>query len=189
MSAQPTPQHDNDAFETSPDRSPVIECASIKGKVEAALFITRQPLSPQALAELVHSSISDVQFALMDLMQDYAHREDSALEINDENGYILQVREPYQPIADQMMPMDLSTGALRTLALVALKGPILQSELVQMRGSSAYDHIAELLKKDLVKKKREQRSYRLSVTQTFHDYFQSPDDGTSLAFKLQMMAG
>ena len=186
--------------EPTPDMSPVTELevpeeeqesstetATIKGKVEATLFITRQPLSPQAIAELINSSISDVQFALMDLMQDYAFREDSALQINDEDGYILQVREPYQPIADQMMPMDVSTGALRTLAVIALKGPMLQSDLVQVRGSTAYDHIKELVSKDLVRKKREERSFRLSVTQIFHDYFQSPDDGTSLAFKLQMM--
>ena len=41
--------------------------------------------------------------------------------------------------------LNLSTATLRTLATIALKKRILQSDLVDLRGSGAYDHIKELV--------------------------------------------
>ena len=71
------------------------------------------------------------------------------------------------------MPVDLSTASLRTLATVALKKRILQSELVDLRGSGAYDHIKELLQHGFIERKRqsEGRSFWISLTEKFHRTF------------------
>lgn len=66
------------------------------------------------------------------------------------------------------------TGAtLRTLGTIALKKRILQSELVDLRGSSAYEHIKDLVEKDFVERKRQRegRSYWLTLSEKFHRTF------------------
>jgi len=59
------------------------------------------------------------------------------------------------------------------LATIALKKRILQSELVELRGSGAYDHIKELLAQNFIERRRqsEGRSYWLSLSEKFHRTF------------------
>lgn len=153
---------------------------TLKGAMEAVLFMTNKPMHINELAERLNVSYSDAEDALLDLVQDYAFRTDSSLEIGDsEEGYILQVREEYGYLTQQMIPMNLSTATVRTLSVIAIRGPLLQSTLIDLRGSTAYDHVQELLKHGLVHKKRQGRSSLLSVTARFHEQFKlngKPDD-------------
>jgi segregation and condensation protein B len=59
------------------------------------------------------------------------------------------------------------------LATIALKKRILQSELVDLRGSGAYDHIKELLAQDFIERKRQSdgRSFWLTLSEKFHRTF------------------
>jgi segregation and condensation protein B len=68
----------------------------------------------------------------------------------------------------------LGIGELRTLAAVAIKGPIAQTDLVDLRGSGAYQHVQELVLQGFVRKRRQSdgRSYWIQVTDKFHQYFQ-----------------
>lgn len=143
----------------------------IKADVEAVLFITSKALQVNEIAEIVESETEDVETALGELIQDYAFREGSGLEIDDTDGYILQVREDCARIVHKMMPLEMSAATLRTLSAIAIKAPIIQSDLIELRGSTAYDHIAELLGKKLVSKRRQGRSYVLNTTKAFDDYF------------------
>jgi segregation and condensation protein B len=71
---------------------------------------------------------------------------------------------------------------LRTLATIALKKRILQSDLVDLRGAGAYDHIKELLAQDFIERRRqsEGRSYWLTLTEKFHRTFSVlPDLGAT----------
>ena len=56
---------------------------------------------------------------------------------------------------------------------MALKKRILQSELVELRGSGAYDHIKELMERGFIERKRqsEGRSFWISLTDKFHRTF------------------
>jgi segregation and condensation protein B len=73
-----------------------------------------------------------------------------------------------------LIPVELGVGALRTLAAIALQSPITQTEVVNLRGSGAYQHIQELVELGFVSKRRQadSRSSLLSVTTKFHQYFQ-----------------
>lgn len=158
----------------------------LKGMIETVLFVTNKPLQIMEIGEIVGADDFEVEEALMELMNDYTFRE-GALEIDDADGYILQVREDFQPILDKMMPMELTPGALRTLSAIAIKAPVLQSDLVEMRGSQVYDHIPELLAKKLVTKKREGRSYRLNVTKSFFEYFKLVGDKKELQVLVSLL--
>ncbi|WP_024544756.1 SMC-Scp complex subunit ScpB [Picosynechococcus sp. NKBG15041c] len=142
--------------------------------LEAILYIKAQPLSLEDLAETAGQPLHLVADALLELMDDYAHR-DSALEVVETPaGYSLQLRESCQALVTNLIPTELSVGAQRTLAAIALKSPILQTELIELRGSGAYQHIQDLLAQGFIKRRRQQegRSYWLEVSDKFHQYFE-----------------
>ena len=112
--------------------------------------------------------------ALIELMGDYAHR-DSALEvIETPTGYSLQLRLAFHDLLQELVPAELGVGALRTLAAIALKHPIAQTELIELRGSGAYQHIQELINLGFVQRRKQSdgRSYWLQVTDKFHQHFE-----------------
>lgn len=142
--------------------------------IEAILYLKGKPLSLAQIAEYASSDCDSVADGLIELMNDYAHRE-SALEILETpDGYILQLRSAYQTLVETLVPVEVGLGTLRTLAVIALKGPLSQTELVNLRGSNAYHHVQELVEQGFVRKRRhpEGRSFRLQVTDKFHQYFQ-----------------
>lgn len=153
-------------------------------KIEAIIYLKGRPVSMEEIFSFLHqqpeaSKISDsdraeIEDALIELMNDYAHR-DSALEILEtETGYSLQLKNEYEYLLTELVPAELGKGALRTLAAVALKNPILQTELIDLRGSSAYQQVAELVSLGFVRKREQAdgRSYWLEVTNKFHQYFE-----------------
>jgi len=153
-------------------------------KIEAIFYIKGRPLSLEEIvdylnqasesAKISQSDRDQIEDALIELMNDYAHR-DSALEIVEtEAGYSLQLKTEYQNLLQELVPAELGKGALRTLAAVALRNPILQTELIDLRGSSAYQQVAELVQLGFIRKREQAdgRSYWLEVTNKFHQYFE-----------------
>jgi segregation and condensation protein B len=152
-------------------------------KIEAILYLKGQPLSLTEIAEYALCDRDDVQEAIIELMSDYAHR-DSALEvIETPNGYSLQLRSIFENLLQTLVPAELGTGALRTLAAIALKNPVLQTDLIELRGSSAYQQIQELVELGFVRKRRQSngRSYWLEVTDKFHQYFEIDEVDSAIA--------
>ncbi|MBE9076669.1 SMC-Scp complex subunit ScpB [Romeria aff. gracilis LEGE 07310] len=141
--------------------------------IEAILYLKAQPLTIAQIADYAQCDRQTAEAGLIELMNDYAHR-DGALEIAEtEAGYSLQLRQLYQPMVDRLVPLDIGLGALRTLAAIALRGPISQTDLVDLRGSGAYQHVPDLVQQGFVKKRRQAdgRSYWLQVTEKFYQHF------------------
>jgi segregation and condensation protein B len=142
--------------------------------IEAILYLKGQPVSIGKLAELARCEREDIEEGLIELMDDYAHR-DGALEIVETvDGYCLQLKERYRFLVDLLIPLDLGVGALRTLAAIALKGPLSQTDLVDLRGSGAYQHVQELTSLGFVRKRRQSdsRSSLVQVTDKFYQHFE-----------------
>jgi segregation and condensation protein B len=143
-------------------------------RIEAILYLKGQPLTVTEIGELTGSDRDTVEDAMIELMSDYAHR-DSALEVIETPiGYSLQLRSAYQNLIEDLIPAELGTGMLRTLAAIALKSPILQTDLIDLRGSTAYQHVQDLVERGFIRKRRQVdgRSYWLEVTDKFHQYFE-----------------
>ena len=150
-----------------------LETLSIPARLEAILYLKGRPLTLVELADLAGLERETAELALITLMADYAHR-DTALEIHQEGSrYSLQLRDGLGDLVQNLLPVDLSTASLRTLATIALKKRILQSELVDLRGSGAYEHIKELLAQNFIERRRQSdgRSYWLSLSEKFHRTF------------------
>lgn len=143
-------------------------------QIEAILYLKGKPLSLGEIADHAGCDRDAVEDALIELMTDYAHR-DSALEVVETPaGYSLQLRSSFASLMQNLVPAELGTGALRTLAAIALKQPIAQTELIDLRGSGAYQHVQELLNLGFVQRRRQTdgRSYWLQVTDKFHQHFE-----------------
>jgi segregation and condensation protein B len=143
-------------------------------KIEAILYLKGKPLSLGEIAEYAACDRATVEESIIELIDDYAHR-DSALEVVETpNGYSLQLRSGFHDLVQTLIPVELGLGALRTLAAIALNNPILQSDLINLRGSGVYQHVPELVELGFVRKRRDSdsRSYSLQVTPKFHQYFQ-----------------
>lgn len=163
----------------------------LKARIEAVLFTTAQALSIKEIADILNEEdVDKVEEAMLELIMDYASRE-GALEIDDENGYILQVKEEHMDIVEKLCPVELKPAVLRTLSVIALKEPIRQSDLKELRGSTAYEHVQELLEKGLISRTRDKngRSYNLKTTPKFAEYFKLKGDTRSLAKLLEIDKG
>ncbi|MBS2003679.1 MAG: SMC-Scp complex subunit ScpB [Cyanobacteria bacterium SZAS LIN-5] len=156
----------------------------LKSKIEAILFLTDKPMRAQAIARIVNEDVQVVRQAILDLIHDYEERA-SGLEIADDNGYIIQVKDEYASIIDEFVPMEMPVSLIRTLSAIAIKQPVAQSEIIKIRGAGAYDHIKELMSRELIIKKEEGRSPTLSTTKKFQEYFRLSHDAKSLRTQLR----
>src|SRR5574344_1713975 len=147
----------------------------LKSRIEAVLFVTAKALTLDEIAVYLDEEPEVIEEAILELIMDYSSR-DGALEIDDENGYILQVKEDYSDIVEKICPIDLSPAVLRTLLVIALKEPIRQTELV-----------AELVEKGLVSKHKDKngRSINIKTTPKFAEYFKLKGDTRALVQQLE----
>ena len=163
---------------------------NLKSRIEAVLFITARAVSLDEIAVILGEEKEAIEGAILELIMDYSAR-DGALEIDDENGYILQVKEEHIDLVELLCPVDLKPGVLRTLSVIALKEPLRQTELIELRGSNAYEHVQELVEKGLISKTRDKngRSFNLKTTPKFAEYFKLKGDTRSLAKMLELDKG
>ena len=142
-------------------------------KVEAVLYLKGRPITKKDLSEITNSDINSINEAIKDLKNKYSNPK-SAIELNEVNGsFSLELKSSLNEFVDDLLPSDLKTSELRTLATIAIKKKILQSDLILLRGSGAYDHIKELLEKkfSIKRKQNEGRSYWLSLSDKFFQTF------------------
>lgn len=162
----------------------------LKSRIEAVLFITARVVQIEEIAEILGEPAEQVEEALLELIMDYSARE-GALEIDDENGYILQVKTEHLDIVEKLCPVELKPAVLKTLTVIALKEPIRQSDLKELRGGDVYEHVAELVEKGMVSKTRDKngRSFNIKTTPKFAEYFKLKGDIRALVKTLKIDNG
>lgn len=167
-----------------------MEQSELKSKIEAVLFTTAKALKIKEIAEILGTQPDETEEALLELIMDYSSR-DGALEIDDEDGYILQVKLEHMDIVEKLCPVELKPSVLKTLTVIALKEPIRQSYLKDLRGSNAYEHVQELVEKGLISKNKDKngRSFNLKTTQKFNEYFKLKGDAKALVKILEIEKG
>ena len=142
-------------------------------RVEAVLYLKGRPISKKDLSEITASDINSINNAIKELKIKYSNSK-SAIELNEiNNSYCLELKSTLNDFVEDLLPSELKTSELRTLATIAIKKKILQSDLILLRRSGAYDHIKELLNKKFIvkRKQKEGRSYWLSLSEKFFQTF------------------
>ncbi len=141
--------------------------------IEAALFLSSQPLTRRGLAGV----LGEVQAAYVDrllaeLQREYEKR-DHGLELHLEGGRAgFRVKAAFIDRVSHLAPQqDIPRPVLRSLAVIAYNHPMTQSDLVKVRGNKAYAHVQELLARDLIRAEESGRTLLLHVTKEFLRHF------------------
>ena len=135
-----------------------------KGAVEAALYSASDKLSLSEIAEKTGIPVEEVRTAVIDLRREYEER-DSAIQIAKiGTEYRMMLRPEYSECTGNFAKAELAGGVLRTLTTIAYYQPVLQSELLKLRGPRVYDAVHTLLDMDFVAKKRAGNTWELTTT-------------------------
>ena len=138
------------------------------------MYIKGRPLSKKSISEITHSDLNSVNKSIKELKLKYSE-DSSALDLIEINNNVsLELKQTLNEFVEELLPAELNTAVLRTLATIAIKKRILQSDLIILRGSSAYEHIKELYEKKLIVKRKQKdgRSFWISLSEKFFQTFE-----------------
>lgn len=145
----------------------------LKNKIEAVLFTLGKFVSLEDLGKYCEiGSIGIIKEALDGLKKDYEGR-NCSLEIEENEGrFKLNIKKEFGYLTNRLLSgRELDSPTTKTLAIIAYKQPVTQSEVIKMRGNKAYDHIKALKEQNLISAERKGRTRLLKVTSNFYEYF------------------
>ncbi len=146
--------------------------SELKNKVEAVLFSTGKKVALDYIAKLCRANKEEVITALSELKKDYEAKGSSLLVVDEGEFWKFTVRENYSPIVRKIVPQtELTKTMIETLAVIAWKAPVLQSDVIRIRTNKAYDHLSELEKAGFISREKHGRTHLVKLTQRFYDYF------------------
>jgi len=148
----------------------------LKNRIEAIIFSVGKKIDLEEIAKLCRADVNEVENALKQLQKEY-NEKDSALVVLDEGTkWSLTVREKYINLTKRIVAdTELSKTMMETLAVIAWKQPMKQSELIRVRTNKAYDHIKELGEMGFISSEKHGRTRLLKLTEKFFNYFEISD--------------
>jgi segregation and condensation protein B len=142
--------------------------------IEAALYVAGRPLDLKTLSSLIEPRSKKRAEKLAEtLIEEYTKRE-TVLEILklDDRRFVLQLKPEYTPRVRKLSLRPLlPLGPLKTLSYIAYRQPVLQSQVIDVRGEHAYGHLKELEDQGLIVRERVGKSRMIRTTEFFADYF------------------
>jgi segregation and condensation protein B len=144
-----------------------------KALVEAALFVSENPVSIKSISKITGiTSAKDLKEILDTIKKEFdADLHGIELVLTPE-GYQFQVKDKFlEKVSGLTTYSDISKGALRTLSIVAIRQPMLQSEIIKIQGNKAYNYIKSLEKKGLIRSEKAGRTRLINTTKEFERYF------------------
>ena len=104
--------------------------------------------------------------------------------LQDGDIWKLTIKDQYIDVAKEIgIETELTKTVMETLAVIAYKNPVLQSDVIKVRTNKAYDHLKELEETGYIQRERYGRTRKIKLTQKFFDYFDLPPDSLKEKFK------
>jgi segregation and condensation protein B len=127
-----------------------------RSRLEAVLFLSREPLSLRKLAQLANlADATEARTVLKSLEARYNERQCSFQVARVAGGYQLMSRREFvtwvRPQSAQERYFRLSPPSLETLVVVAYRQPILRAEVEAIRGVACGEILRQLLDRDLLR--------------------------------------
>jgi len=142
-------------------------------KIEAIFFVSGRFLSMSDLISL--SDLNPIVIKeLIEKLKEKYEKIESAIEIIEKNEkWKMDIKKEHSHIINKLATgsAEFSKAEQETLAIIAFKQPIKQSVIIKIRGNKAYDHIKKFDGLNLIKKKKMGRTYNLTLSEEFYDYF------------------
>lgn len=143
-----------------------------KNRIEALLFSSGKKMAVEEIARLTRLPAVDVLQQLQQLKLDYESKESSLLLSEEADGWKLTVREQYSSVVRKIVAeTELTKSVMETLAVIAWKAPVLQSDIIKIRTNKAYDHLSELESTGFISRARHGRTRLIKLTDRFFRYF------------------
>ena len=158
-----------------------------KNKVESVLFTTGKFTSLDEISKMTGiNSIEQIKEILINLRKEYLNRH-CALEIVEQGEkWKLNIRKDYVYLTEGFLTnSELDRPTQETLAVIAYKNPVLQSEVINIRGNKAYDHVSTLKELEFITSDKSGRTRLLKLTQKFYDYFDIVEDKLKERLKIE----
>ncbi|MAG15939.1 SMC-Scp complex subunit ScpB [Candidatus Woesearchaeota archaeon] len=144
----------------------------IKNKVEAVLFSSGKKMTVEEVSKICRTSPETVAEQLKQLKNDYDNKDSSLLLMDEGDGWKLTVREQYTNVVRKIVAeTELTRTMMETLAVIAWKAPVLQSDIIKVRTNKAYDHLSELESTGFISREKHGRTKLLKLTERFFNYF------------------
>ncbi|HLC64795.1 MAG TPA: SMC-Scp complex subunit ScpB [Candidatus Nanoarchaeia archaeon] len=148
-----------------------------KEKIEALLFSSGKKMSVDELMKLCRLKEEDVLSALKELRDDFERKGGSFKLVEDGRDWRFVVKEEFLPLVSKIVTeTELPKTVLETLAVIAFRYPIKQSDLIHMRTNKAYDHLALLENSGYITRVKYGRTKLIKLTQKFFEYFDLPPE-------------
>lgn len=138
-----------------PDRPAEDNSATLKAVVEAAIYITDEPLTAEQIASALEQPVERVNEVLAQLAEEYS-ASDRGLSVRAlAGGYKLATKPEHHDairrfVRNLQPPFKLSMAALETLAVIAYKQPITGPEIMEIRGVQGAGVLKTLLERKLI---------------------------------------
>ncbi len=129
-------------------------------------------MSVEELSRLADARTGDIQQSLEELKKEYESKNSSVMIVNEGDSWKLTVHEQFLPLVQKIITeTELSKTIVETLAVIAFKYPIKQSDLIRIRTNKAYDHLKELEEMGYITRQKHGRTNLIKLTQKFFEYF------------------
>jgi segregation and condensation protein B len=131
------------------------EDSRLRAVIEAAIYITDEPLQPKQIAEGLSQPQERIDAILASLVEEYS-RPERGLSIRElAGGYKMGTKaehhEDLRVFVKKLKPqLKLSLAALETLAVIAYKQPITAPEIMEIRGVQGAGVLKTLLDRKLI---------------------------------------
>jgi segregation and condensation protein B len=128
---------------------------ALKAVIEAAIYITDEPLTVEQISKAVERPVDTVKEILAELVAEYAEP-DRGLTVRElAGGYKMGTKPEHHESIRQFVkklqpPLKLSLPALETLAVIAYKQPITAPEIMEIRGVQGAGVLKTLLDRKLI---------------------------------------
>jgi segregation and condensation protein B len=156
-------------------------------KVEAILFSVGKDITTERVASLCSLEEKEVEKIMHSLIAQYAERDHSLQIVKKDNGWKFTVRDEFVPLVSNIVSStELEKPLMETLAVIAWKYPIVQSAIIKLRGSGAYEHMRLLEEQGYISKERFGRTFKVKLTKRFFEYFDLPSEEAKQAFLEQV---
>ncbi len=131
------------------------EDAHLKAIIEAAIYITDEPLTPAQISAAIGQPSDRINRLLDELTAEY-NRPDRGLSIREiAGGYKMATKPEHHEairtfVKNLKPPLKLSLPALETLAVIAYKQPVTAPEIMEIRGVQGIGVLKTLLDRKLI---------------------------------------
>ncbi|MBN2111467.1 SMC-Scp complex subunit ScpB [Candidatus Woesearchaeota archaeon] len=158
----------------------------LKKKVESILFAAGKKVDITEIAKLcrlIHNP-SLVEKVLKELKEKFDSENSSLMLVQEGTAWKLTVREKYASLVQNLVTQsELSKTIMETLAVIAYKSPVLQSEIIRIRTNKAYDHLRELEESGYITREKKGRTKLIKLSPKFFEYFDVPPEKLKERFK------